>query len=121
MPRYMLLLHDDPTAFTTMSPDEIQQVIDKYVSWSSRLRAAGVIVGGEKLTPEAGRLVRGRGRDRRVTDGPYSETKEMLGGYFTIVADGYEQAVDLASDCPHLEYGTIEVRQIEELNRPASS
>ena len=121
MPKYMLLLHDDPTLFADMPPGEIQKVIEKYVGWSSRLRAAGIITDGAKLTGEAGRVVRGRGRDRRVTDGPYSETKEMLGGYFTIVADSYEQAVERAGDCPHLEYGTIEVREIEELDRPASS
>ena len=121
MPKYMLLLHDDPSLFAKMTPGEIQKVIEKYVGWSSRLRSAGIITESAKLTGEAGRVVRGRGRDMRVTDGPYSETKEMLGGYFTIVADSYEQAVERASDCPHLEYGPIEVRQVDEMRRPPAS
>jgi len=50
----------------------------------------------------------------RVTDGPYSETKEILGGYFTVTADNYEAAVKRAGECPHLEFGgTIEVREVD--------
>ena len=116
MPKYMLLLHDDPSGFAAMSPADIQKVIEKYVSWGKRLREAGIITESAKLTDEPGRVVRGNGREMRVTDGPYSETKEVLGGYYTINADSYEQAVQRASDCPHLEYGgTIEIRQVDEL------
>ena len=50
----------------------------------------------------------------RVTDGPYSETKEVLGGYYIIEAGSYDQAIELSRDCPQLEYGgTIEVRQVD--------
>ncbi len=114
MPRYMLLLHDDPSAFMSLSPADIQKVIEKYMAWGNRLRQAGIMTESAKLTDEPGRVVRGRGSDIRVLDGPYSETKEVLGGYFTIVADSYDHAVERASDCPHLEYGgTIEIRQVD--------
>ena len=57
--------------------------------------------------------MRGRNGRPTVTDGPYSETKEVLGGYYLIEAADYDQAVERASDHPHLEYGgTIEVRQV---------
>jgi hypothetical protein len=48
-----------------------------------------------------------------VTDGPYVETREVLGGFFHLVAESFDQAVELARDCPHLEYGTIEIREVE--------
>ncbi len=118
MPKYMLLLHDDPSAFATMSPADIQQVIEKYVSWGDRLKASGILVDGRKLTDEPGKVVRGAGGTMRVTDGPYSETKEVLGGYYVVEADSYEQAVDRTRECPHLEYGgTIEVRQIDNMGQ----
>lgn len=114
MPKYMLLLHDDPSAFSTLSPSDIQKVLEKYMAWGNRLRQAGIITESAKLTDEPGRVVRGRGTDMRITDGPYSETKEVLGGYFTIAADNYEHAAERAADCPHLEYGgTIEIRQVD--------
>ena len=114
MPRFMLLLHDDVNAFSALSPEQMQKVIEKYVNWGDRLRSSGVIRDGQKLTDEPGRVIRSSGGQVRVTDGPYSETKEVLGGYYTIAADGYEQAIEVARTCPHLEYGgTIEVRQID--------
>ena len=114
MPKYMLLLHDDPSSFATLSPADIQKVIEKYIAWGKRLRQAGIITESAKLTEDPGRVMRGRGADMRVTDGPYSESKEVLGGYYTILADNYEHAAKLASDCPQLEYGgTIEIREVD--------
>jgi hypothetical protein len=118
MPKYMLLLHDDTSRFAAMSPAEMQQVIEKYVAWGDRLRRAEIIVDGQKLADEPGKIVRGAGGKMRVTDGPYSESKEVLGGYYTIVAGSYEQAVERSKECPHLEYGgTIEVRAIDNMGQ----
>jgi hypothetical protein len=118
MPRFMLLLHDDPATWMTFSPEQMQRAIEKYVAWGAKLRAAGILVGSDKLTGEAGRVVRGKNGQLRVTDGPYSETKEVLGGYYTITAASYEEAVSRVQDCPHLEYGgTIEIRQVDEMTR----
>ena len=116
--KYMLLLHDDTAGFAAMSPADIQKVIEKYMAWGDRLRGQGIILDGQKLADEPGKVVRGAGSRMRVTDGPYSETKEVLGGYYTIVADSYEQAVERAKDCPHLEYGgTIELREIDNMGQ----
>jgi hypothetical protein len=118
MARYALFLHDNPEAFVGMSPEQMQQVIEKYVAWGGRLRAAGVLEGGQKLADEPGRVMRGSNGQVRVTDGPYSETKEVLGGYYIVSASGYDQAVDLARDCPHLEYGgAIEVREVDSMGQ----
>lgn len=116
MPKYMLLLHDDPAAFATVSPEQMQQIIEKYIKWGAKLRTSGVLVASDKLTDEPGRVIRTKNGQLRVTDGPYSETKEVLGGYYTIEAAGYEQAIEIARGCPQLEYGgTIEVRQVDEM------
>lgn len=114
MPRYMLLLHDAPDTFAAMSPEQMQQVIEKYVAWGDRLRASGVMVDGQKLSDEPGRVMRAKDGQVRVTDGPYSETKEVLGGYYTIQAANYDEAVDVARGCPQMEYGgAIEVREVD--------
>jgi hypothetical protein len=114
MPTYMLLLHDNLAAFANVSPDEMQKVVEKYIAWGNRLREAGVMKGGDKLTDEPGKVMRRRDGQVRVTDGPYSESKEVLGGYYMIDAATYEKAIDHARDCPHLDYdGTIEVRQVD--------
>ena len=118
MPQYMLLLHEDPSAFDTISPEDMQKIVERYVAWGTRLREAGLLADSHKLADEPGRVMRGRSGQLRVTDGPYSETKEVLGGYFLINAATYDEAVQRARDCPHLEYGgTIEVRQVDTMGQ----
>jgi len=114
MAKYMLLLHDDVTQYAKLSPEDMQQVVEKFVAWGRRLRERGIVKGGDKLTDEPGRVMRRTNGQVRVTDGPYSESKELLGGYYMIEAETYDQAVEYARDCPALDYGgTIEVRQID--------
>jgi hypothetical protein len=116
MAKFMLLLHDNPASFANVSPEQMQKIIEKYMAWGDKLRKAGLMHGSEKLTEEPGKVVRGQDGKLRVTDGPYSETKEVLGGYYIIEAANYDQAIERSRDCPHLEYGgTIEVRQVDTL------
>ena len=116
MAKFMLLLYDDPSSYSTMSPEQIQKMLEKYMAWGSRLKQAGLLSASHKLTDEPGKVMRSKGKDIRVTDGPYSETKEILGGYYLIEAESYDKAADHARDCPHLEYGgTIEVRQVDDM------
>ncbi len=109
-----LVLARDPVPYPDMSPEEIQRVIERYRAWSDGLRKAGRLLDSHKLRDEEGRVLRRRGGQLMVTDGPYIESKEVLGGYWLIEAAGYDEAVRLLSDSPHLEFGTFEVRQIEE-------
>lgn len=114
MPDYMLLLYDNPTDFQDVSPGEMQKIIEKYRAWGGRLRAAGRLIDSHKLRDGQGRVVTPGNGKPRVLDGPYSETKEVVGGYFAVRAADYDEAVKLCADCPHLELGgTIEVREIE--------
>jgi hypothetical protein len=96
------------------SAEEIQKAIQRYRDWSDRLRAAGKSLGGEKLRT-GGRVARRGSGDMLVTDGPYAESKEVLGGFWMIQADSYDEVVGLLRDHPHLERGTLEIRQIEEM------
>lgn len=108
MPQYMLLLYDDPSAWATFSPEEMQKALEKYMAWLNK----PYNVGSMRLGPDAGRVIRSKGGKPQVADGPYSETKEVLGGYYLIEAADYNEAVQRSLDHPHIEYGgTIEVRQ----------
>ncbi len=108
MPDYMLLLHERPEAFESLSPQEMQGIIARYVAW--RTDHSSHVTGGNKLRDDAGRVI----ERREVRDGPFAESKEVVSGYFLIAAANYDNAVEIAKGCPHLELGgRIEVREIE--------
>ena len=114
MDGFMLLLHDPTTAGEDLSPEEIQKIIADYVAWSRKIAAEGRLIDGAKLTDEGGRHIRNTDGGIRVTDGPYAEVKEALGGYFAIEAEDYDEAVEISKTCPHLKYGGwIELRKID--------
>jgi hypothetical protein len=116
MSSFMLLLHRPVDRVRPTDPETITKVTREYMDWADRTRAAGRLKGGSKLTDDAGRIL--RVWDGRVTntDGPFIESKEIVGGYFLISAGDYAEACRIASECPHLKYGSsIEVRQVDEL------
>jgi len=113
MPEYVLLLHSENNTFKSLSPDEIQRIIQRYGQWRASLSERGHAAGGKKLRDGTGRVMKAGAGKPVVTDGPYTEAREIIGGFFAFTADSYEQAVELASDCPHLEFGTIEIREVE--------
>lgn len=109
MAQFMLLLYDDPAQWQSIGPEEMQKAIEKYRAWTQK----PFTKDSKRLAGDAGRVLRSLGGKPRATDGPYSETKEVLGGFYLIEAADYEEAVKLSLDHPHLEYGgTIEVRQL---------
>ena len=111
MSHFMLLLHDTPGDFEKLSPEEMQKALEKYFAWSKK----PFTVDAKRLAPDPGRVIRANGGQPRTTDGPYSETKEVLGGYYTIDAKDYDEAVKIALAHPHVEYGgTIEIRKVWE-------
>jgi hypothetical protein len=109
MPQYMLLLYDNPANWAKLSPEEMQKAIEKYMAWTKKPFTRD----SKRLAEDVGRVVRSQGGKPKATDGPYSETKEILGGYYTIEAASYDEAVKLALDHPQVEYGgTVEIRQV---------
>ena len=111
MSQFMLLLYDDPSSWQNDSPEDMQKAIEKYRAWTQK----PFTKDSKRLGGDLGRVIRSQGGKPRAADGPYSETKEVLGGFYLIEAADYDEAVRLTMDHPHLEYGgTIEVRQLWE-------
>ncbi|MDX1382986.1 MAG: YciI family protein [Thermoanaerobaculia bacterium] len=120
MAQFILLLHDRDNDMTTMSPDEIQGIIEEYSAWSRQMAEAGRLVGGHKLTDGDGRDLTGWQDEFSATDSPAAEAKEVIGGLYHIEAADYDEAVELARSCPHLKFGgRIELRQVDLLEEPA--
>jgi hypothetical protein len=111
----MLILYDDPSAFAAqISPSEIQKVIQEYRAWAENMASQGRMRGGEKLKDEGGKQLRLAGGKLKVSDGPFAESKEVVGGYFLIEADDYAQMVELCRDHPQLKYGVkIDIREVD--------
>ena len=112
MPQFLLLLYDTPAAvshFKSLSPEEMQKAVEKYMAWSKK----PFTVDSKRLGEDRGRLMKAVNGKPRATGGPYSETKEVLGGFYLIEAADYDEAVARTGDHPHLEHGgTIEIRKL---------
>lgn len=110
MPQYVLLLPGGD--FEGVSAHEMQKISEDYLSWVDTLKQTGRYQRAAHLL-DTGRVLR-KDKDR-VVDGPFTETKEAIGGYYQLEAKNYEEAVELAKACPHLKYGgTVEIRQVME-------
>ena len=110
MPKFMLFIRGgDPDS--NFSPEEMQAIIQKYVNWAGRLRESGKLVESEKLCDD-GRVL--SVKSGKIVDGPFTETKEAVGGYFTVEAADYAEACKIARECPVLERdGMVEVRKLD--------
>jgi hypothetical protein len=113
MAKFMLILHETPGGFSRVSPSEIQHVIEKYQTWFNKIRASGKLVNSDKLREEGGKILTLRQGKFGAVDGPYSEAKEVVGGYAIIRAENYDEAIELVRDCPHLAFGRLELRQTD--------
>jgi len=93
-----------------LSPDAMQNNMQQWFGWINELKGKNIYVGGEPLTP-SGKVV--KGEKGVITDGPYAESKELVGGFVIIKADSIEDASELAKGCPDLPIGgSVEVREV---------
>lgn len=113
MPQYLVLLHDDVVSFAQLSPTDMQAVIQKYSDWVGKLSAAGRLESGKKLKDDGGQLLRYDKGRMVVSQGPYAEARDMVGGFFMINASSYDDARSLLSDCPHFDFGWVELREVD--------
>lgn len=114
MDSYLLLLREDPSQYAALSPAQMGEIVERYRAWSEKLAAQGRLVGGQKLADEGGKRLRAGAAGPVVTDGPYIESKDIIGGTFIVRADSYDEAIALVADCPHLHGdNVIELRRIE--------
>lgn len=111
MANFMYLFRHNQTAQRAMSPEQMQQTVKKWMGWIDTLKKNGHVKQvGERLDA-TGKVVRGKAKD--VTDGPYVEAKDTIGGYMLVEAKDMDQAVELSKGCPILEGdGTVEIRPI---------
>jgi hypothetical protein len=94
-----------------LSPEEMQQVYEKWMAWFKGLMASGQAIAGNPLEKE-GKIVSGK-NGKTISDGPFAESKEAIGGYFLLKVDSMDEAVTIAQQCPGLSYGIrVEVRQV---------
>ena len=118
--KYLLLICDDEKAWGSRQESERQQIYAEYRQLREQLQKTGQFLGGSQLQPTTSATsVRVRDGKRLVTDGPFAETREQLGGYFLVDAKDLDEAIALAARIPSARTGTIEVRPLVEVPVPA--
>jgi hypothetical protein len=107
---YMLLFRGNDW-HKGLSPEEMQKISDRWMAWFNGLKDENKCVAGNPLEPE-GKIVTGQ-NGKLVSDGPFAESKEAIGGYFLLKVNSLDEAVAIARECPGLPYGAkIEVRPV---------
>lgn len=106
---YMLIFRGTDW-YQGLSPEEMQNVGNQWMAWFTGLKESGKAVAGNPLEKE-GKIV--SGKNRVVSDGPFAESKETIGGYFLLQVASFDEAVSIAQACPGLPYGIrVEVRPV---------
>ncbi len=109
-----LLLFRGGLDFTKAPAQQVQEVILKWQHWVKELMQKGIYNGGERVTRNEAAVIKGSAR--QITNGPYKETGEILGGYISIKADDLQQAIEIAKDCPIFNFdGIVEIREIAKM------
>jgi hypothetical protein len=114
--QYLLLIYNDEREWLALPEDERRAVTGRYFALVDELRREGKYVGGAPLRPttEARTVTRETGTTL-VTDGPFAETKEVLGGYYLIEAPNLDAALEIAKEVP-AKFGGVEVRPIRDMS-----
>jgi len=117
MAQYMLLLNHEPDRYDGIPHDEMMNIIKDYVAWVEQQVAAGIYLGGEKLSLDAGKTLSSANGTVEVHDSPFAELPEVLGGYMVIEAEDYDAAVEIARQHPHLVHNTnLHIRRLEKVD-----
>ncbi len=109
MKQYILIIKSSGTL--DLSPTEAGEHVQKYMAWSQNLRDQNRYVTADGLSDQV-RILTAPDKPAQITDGPYAETKEMIGGYYIFNVESFDHAEQIARACPALEFGeTIELRE----------
>jgi hypothetical protein len=118
--KYLLMIYDEEKAWGGLSEAEQGAMMREYGDFTQRIKTSGNYIGGFQLQPiSTATSVRVRNGKRLLTDGPFAETREQLGGYYLVEAKNLDEAIELASQIPSARLGTIEVRPVVEARVPA--
>ncbi len=111
--QYLLLIYDSEKQFGAMSEADGKQLLADYNKFTTEIKASGHLVGSNRLRPTSdATTVRVREGKPALTDGPFAETREQLGGYYLIEAKDLDEATKIAARIPSARLGSIEVRPI---------
>jgi hypothetical protein len=114
--RYMLLIYSDEQAWETMTADDRQAIHQDYATFTQHIIDSGEHLAGDALqSVESATTVRVRGGKTAATDGPFAETKEVLGGYYLVDCKDLDRAIELSAMIPDAKIASVEVRPIQEL------
>jgi len=120
--KYILLIYDNEQAWTRLNEAEQRKVYGEYMQFTEDIKASRNYLAGSQLHPVAtASSVRVRDEKGIVTDGPFAETHEQLGGYYLIEAKDLDEATKIAARVPSARYGTIEVRPLVERSAEAAA
>jgi hypothetical protein len=108
---YMLLVVEPQGDRARRTPDEGRALFERMVTWSGQLKDRKLLLGVNSLKTEATRVAVRAGKGRS-TDGPFTESKELIGGYFLVDCRTRAEALELAQQCPAAQWATMEVREI---------
>ena len=118
--KYLLFCCHEEKTLDSMSESERGAIMDETSAYCEALQKSGHLILAEPLeSVQTAMTVRMRNGKLSVTDGPFAETKEQVGGFFLINARDFNEAIQVASKFPSARFGSLEVRPIRELNRPA--
>ena len=114
--KYILLVHHNEEVLGSLSKTDLQQMREESVRLANDINVTGNYLDAAPLQPVSTAVsLRVREGKRLVTDGPFAETREQLGGYFFIDAGDLDQALDIASRIPGARIGTVEIRPVMEI------
>lgn len=116
MKEYMMIFRNEKMG-AAPSEAEMTAAVKQWQSWISGIAAKGKFSSTNRLLPE-GKTI---SPDKMVTDGPYMEVKEMIGGYLVVKANSIDEALEMAKGCPNLAYGKVEVRAVMPIDQDPKS
>jgi hypothetical protein len=118
MEKFMLIFHGGQLPENQRTPENMQASMGKWFVWIDQLAKSGKYAAGEALLP-GGKIVSGTSKTA-VTDGPFIEGKEVVGGYFIVNANSYDEAVAICKDYPDYENGgRVHIRQVMKIDMPS--
>jgi hypothetical protein len=113
MRKFMLIAYDNVAMYDNVSPEQMQAIVEKYMAWTADIAGRGQLVMGEKLKDQAGKAITRSNGSLSITEGPYTEANEVVGGFWIVQCETEEEAVAIASSCPHAENGVLGLKEID--------
>lgn len=113
MRKFMLIAYDNVATYDSLTPDQMQGIVQKYMAWTAEIQSRGQLVMGEKLTDHAGKALTKVNGSLSISEGPYTEANEVVGGFWIIQCENEAEAIAIGSSCPHTDYGVLGLKEVD--------